>query len=109
MPSALLPVAVGPTIATSARPRHQRPANARANASADKRSQHQQQPDLLRSRRSDHDPRVFVIEEGDREERRWSSGYSGGSGSMGLDDASALNDELLNDVHARRTDAPSDP
>src|SRR4051812_39987577 len=28
---------------------------------------------------------------------KWSSGYSGGSGSTGLEDASAPNDELLND------------
>src|SRR3954468_12782027 len=61
MPNALLPVAVGPTIATRRGRAILVPRECPDERQRDKRGKHQQQTDLLCSRRSDHDPAGFSL------------------------------------------------
>src|SRR5688572_26707016 len=90
MPSALFPVAVGPTMATSRGTSDGR-AGARAHQrERDQRRQHEEQPGQLRPARQRHGASGFSLKKKVTVKNALLSGYSGGSASVGFEARMAL-------------------
>src|SRR6188768_279673 len=96
MPSALLPVAVGPTIATSRGTLEgARRGTGTHQGERDQRGEHDEEPEQLRPGRQRHGAPGFSLKKKVTVKNALSSGYSGGSGRVGLVARMALRAESV--------------